>query len=88
MAEMWNVYILKSLKKQRFYIGVSRNLEKRLVDHNRGKTKSTKQYCPWVLVYKEEIRDKNEAYKREYFLKHPVGYLEKLRIISSIGGVA
>jgi len=85
---MWNVYILKSSTGRRYYIGVSQNLEKRLIDHNRGKTKSTKPYRPWVLVYKEEIRDKNEAYKREYFLKHPVGYLEKLRIISSIGGVA
>jgi len=85
---MWKVYILKSSTGRRYYIGVSQNLEKRLIDHNRGKTKSTKPYRPWVLVYKEEIRDKNEAYKREYFLKHPVGYLEKLRIISSIGGVA
>ena len=32
--------------------------------------------------------DKSEAFKREWYLKHPAGYLEKLKIIKNFGGVA
>jgi|GEM_PF-2490299 len=33
------------------------------------------------MIYKELVDDKCEAYKREYHLKHPQGYREKLKII-------
>ena len=75
------VYILKSQKTNRFYIGCTANLEERLKKHNLGKTKSTKPYRPWMLFYKEEFDDKKNAYKREWHLKHPKGYLEKINII-------
>lgn len=85
---MWFVYVLKSMRKKRFYIGVTQNINQRLVDHNRGGTKSTKPYTPWTLIYQEEYTDKKAAYKREYHLKHPVGYSEKLAILNKHGGVA
>ncbi|MFH1111847.1 MAG: GIY-YIG nuclease family protein [Patescibacteria group bacterium] len=82
------VYILKSSIKERYYIGCTSNILKRLEEHNLGKTKSTKFYRPWKLVYKEEFDDKKIAYKREWHLKHPKGYLEKLEIIKNFGGIA
>ena len=82
------VYFLKSKNKERFYIGCTNNLEKRLKEHNLGKTKSTKPYIPWKIFYSEEFVDKKDAYKREWHLKHPKGYLEKLRIIEKHGEVA
>jgi len=69
------VYILKSCSCKKFYIGCTSNLEKRITEHNSGGTKSTRPYRPWKLVHSENFSDKHEAYKREWYLKHPVGYL-------------
>jgi len=79
------VYILKSEKRSRFYIGCTENLEKRIAQHNSGFTKSTKPYRPWVLIYFEKFDSKLEAMKREWYLKHPPGYLEKRSIIEQYG---
>ncbi|MFZ2025521.1 MAG: GIY-YIG nuclease family protein [Microgenomates group bacterium] len=78
----WIVYFLKSDIYKRWYIGVSDNIERRLEEHNKGKSKSTKPYRPWVLKYIESFENKKEAYTREWFLKHPKGYLEKKKIVS------
>ncbi len=66
---MYNVYILKSLKFNRYYIGHSKNLEKRLKQHNQGKVKSTKAYRPWECIYTESFVNKQTAYKREMEIK-------------------
>lgn len=85
------VYILKSLKSHRYYIGSSTDVDKRLVMHNHGSTRSTKLYRPWTIIYTETFQTRSDAEKREWFLKHPPGYLEKKRIIAQYegnGGVA
>lgn len=79
---MFYLYIIQSLKKHRYYIGVSQDIGKRLTAHNKGKTKSTRSYRPWKLFYSEEYVKKSNAYKREYYLKHPSGYIEKRMIIN------
>ncbi|OGK63127.1 hypothetical protein A2334_04700 [Candidatus Roizmanbacteria bacterium RIFOXYB2_FULL_38_10] len=79
---MYYVYILKSGVVNRFYIGVTSNLEKRIKDHNAGWTKSTKPFRPWKIIYKEKFEEKKKAYKREFYLKSPKGYLEKKSIQS------
>ncbi len=66
---MYYLYILKSLSKDWHYIGSTGNLEKRLKEHNQGKTRSTKSYLPFTLFYSEEYSTKTEARKRENFLK-------------------
>jgi putative endonuclease len=81
------VYILKSCARERFYIGCTKDLEKRILQHNAGGTKSTKPYRPWKIIYSESHPNKSQACKREWHLKHPVGYKEKLEIIKN-GGVA
>ncbi|OGG80000.1 hypothetical protein A3A39_01310 [Candidatus Kaiserbacteria bacterium RIFCSPLOWO2_01_FULL_54_13] len=78
---MFFVYILQSVRRKRFYIGVSANVGKRLQEHNAGYTKSTKPYRPWRLIYSEAHPSKTKASKREWHLKHPAGYLEKRSII-------
>jgi putative endonuclease len=86
--EIYYVYILKSEVVNRYYIGCTTDDAKRLKEHNLGKTKSTKPYRPWKLIYKELYTNKQEAYKREWHLKHPKGYLEKIKIIAEHGEVA
>ena len=66
---MYIVYILKSIKFDRYYIGHTANLDKRLKDHNRGKVRSTKAYIPWDIVYQETYSSKSDAYKREIQIK-------------------
>lgn len=77
---MYFLYILNSLDKKHWYIGSSSNIELRLLQHNLGKTRSTRPYRPWQMVYFEDFQTKSDAYKREYFLKSPSGYLEYLAI--------
>jgi len=81
---MYYVYIIKSIATGKFYTGVTENIEKRLKNHNQGGTKSTKPYKPWKIVYKEIFADKHQAYKREFYLKSPKGYLEKKSILSNL----
>ena len=65
----WFVYVLRSIKLERNYVGFSRNVAKRLRQHNSGKTKSTKPFLPWKILFFEEFASKEEALKREKFLK-------------------
>jgi putative endonuclease len=81
---MYYLYILKSIRAGRFYTGVTKNIEERLKNHNKGGTKSTKPFKPWKIVYKEDFTDKKLAFKREHYLKSPKGYLEKKSILSKL----
>lgn len=78
------VYFLRSLKDYKFYIGCTSDLEKRLVYHNSGKNKSTKYRAPFIMVYHEKFDDKHEAFKREFYLKSPKGFVDKKRIIENL----
>jgi putative endonuclease len=66
---MYYVYILKSEKNHRYYIGCTSNIKRRIDDHNKGKVSSTKAFVPWSLVYIENYISKSEAYKRERKIK-------------------
>jgi putative endonuclease len=74
------VYILKSGKDGRLYKGLTRDLEKRIKEHNNGKTKTTKGFRPWELIYKEEFITLKESREREKYFKTGVGrdYLKRL----------
>ena len=63
------VYILESEVDGRLYKGQTSDIEKRIKEHNSGKTKSTKGYVPWKLVYFEKFKTIEEAVHRERFFK-------------------
>jgi predicted GIY-YIG superfamily endonuclease len=46
---MYYTYVLKSEKDGRFYTGVTNDLRKRLLKHNKGIVKSTKYRIPKIL---------------------------------------
>ena len=71
-------YAIRSEKDGQIYKGISKNVEKRLEWHNAGKTKSTKGYRPWELVYVEKIGDLKKARKKEKYYKSGIGR-EKLK---------
>ena len=66
---MFYVYVLKSQKDGRLYIGVTQNLRQRLKKHNQRSNLSTKRRGPFVLVYYEAYRAKKDALIREKKLK-------------------
>ncbi len=66
---MYYVYIIYSIKYDKYYKGFSENPKKRLETHNDGKSRYTKLFIPWKLVYVEEFTDKRQALKREKGLK-------------------
>ena len=63
------VYILQSLKDQRYYIGETCDVEARLHFHNSGKQRSTKSRIPFRLILVEEYPDRETALKREKQIK-------------------
>jgi len=63
------VYILKSKKDLKYYIGFTSNIEARLAYHNAGRQRSTKHRIPFVLVYSEKYLTKSKALAREKQIK-------------------
>lgn len=66
---MFYIYILKSSKDNRTYIGYTNNLEERLKKHNTGQVKSTKFRMPLDIIYSEKFNTSIEARKRELYWK-------------------
>ena len=58
---------------------MSENPESRLKTHNSGKVKSTKHYKPFEFMHKEIAESREEARKREKYLKSAAGrrYLDE-----------
>ncbi|OGI26576.1 MAG: hypothetical protein A2359_03660 [Candidatus Moranbacteria bacterium RIFOXYB1_FULL_43_19] len=71
---MYTVYVLKSSKNEKRYIGyTSKKALKRLGEHNRGCNKWTRYNKPFTMVHLEEFSEKSDAIKRENFLKSGQG---------------
>ena len=66
------VYILHSNKLDRYYVGMTENVEVRLSQHNKGMTFSTKGFRPWRLFFVEEYNTRKEARIREKYSKSGV----------------
>ena len=63
------LYILRSIKNNSYYIGITQNLESRLYKHNSGQVFSTKYNKPWIVIHKEYYETRSEAFGREKYLK-------------------
>jgi len=69
---MFYVYLLKN-KYKKWYIGSTRNLQKRILNHNSSESKSTKYGIPWKLIYCEISLNAKDAMAREKYLKSGMG---------------
>ena len=83
---MYFVYILKSLSDKNHYIGCTTDLERRISEHNAGKTVSLKGRRPLVLLYSETYDNQEAAYKREKQIKSYKAGVAFKKLIQ--GGVA
>ena len=77
------LYIIKSQKDFGYYIGITDNIEKRLLEHNAGKTRSIKSRIPFVFVHSESYDTKTEARKREIQLKK--NYQARKELLEKLG---
>jgi putative endonuclease len=66
---MVHVYILKSLRDNRYYVGSTANLEVRLKHHHNGYTPSTKRFGGVKLVFSQAYPTLKEARRIEKRLK-------------------
>ena len=68
---MWFVYALYNSQKNKIYIGITNNLNRRLIEHNekRGNHYTAKIAGEWRMIYNEEVQNKSAALKREKQLK-------------------
>jgi len=70
---MSSLYILKSLNHNKTYVGITDDLEKRLQEHNSGKSIYTSKFKPWKIIHYEKCENKEEARKREKYYKSTSG---------------
>jgi len=75
-------YVLKSQRFDKYYIGSTSDLKKRIEFHNSSRARYTKRYQPWVLLHSEEFESRQEAVKREYELKR---YKKIKYLLDSLG---
>ena len=66
---MYCVYIIKSRKRNWYYIGFTENSDKRLKEHNLGQVRSTNFYKPFDLVFVQLVDNRLKARDLEKFLK-------------------
>ncbi|MBN1169086.1 GIY-YIG nuclease family protein [Candidatus Woesebacteria bacterium] len=70
---MFYIYVLQSEKDKHFYTGFTDNIKERLIKHNTGSVKSTKNRRPYKLIYFEMSLNKKDALHREKYLKSSWG---------------
>ena len=66
---MYYVYILRSKNFDQNYIGFTKDLKKRFVDHNAGRSKHTKKFRPWELITYMAFNSEDRARSYEEYLK-------------------
>ena len=70
---MYYVYVLKSELDGKLYIGYTENLQSRLKRHQGGEVISTKPRRPFNLIFYEGYKSKEDAKRRERYLKTSKG---------------
>ena len=82
---MHYVYILQSERDKEFYVGRTGDLKRRYSEHQAGRVESTKNRVPLRLLCYEAYNTKEEAARREEFLKTSDGRKDiKKRVVESL----
>jgi putative endonuclease len=67
---MASLYVLQSETTGKFYVGSTNDLDRRLSEHNRDHTPSTRKRGPWKLIHREDFATLLEARRRETEIKN------------------
>jgi putative endonuclease len=66
---MYYVYVLISHKDSKLYTGYTQDLKQRMDYHHKGRVSSTRHRRPLELIYYEGCLKREDATKREKYLK-------------------
>ena len=66
---MFYFYIIYSIKLDRYYLGYTSDIEKRIVEHNTGISSFTSKANDWKILYTESYQTRESAHKRELEVK-------------------
>jgi putative endonuclease len=69
MLKYYYIYVLRSDKDNKFYVGYTEDLKSRFEQHKKGQVSSTKERRPLSLIYSEVCLSKKDALHREKYLK-------------------
>jgi putative endonuclease len=69
VATVFYIYIIRSQRSQRYYVGSTEDVEKRLKEHNAGKSTSTRGGRPWELIHTETFATRSDAMRQEQKIK-------------------
>ncbi len=72
MEKDYRVYVLQN-SADRYYIGLSENIDVRLAQHNAGLSKWTAKYRPWTLIWQSPAMTLSSARQLENLLKRQKG---------------
>jgi putative endonuclease len=67
------VYAIKSKSHNYIYVGMTKNLDMRIYQHNMGRSRATKPYAPFELIYREDCHTRVDARAREKYFKSGSG---------------
>ena len=70
---MYYVYVLRDNKEGKSYIGYTGDLERRVNEHTLGMNHTTRRYSDIKLVFYEGFSSKEDAVRREKYLKTTKG---------------
>ncbi len=81
---MWYVYILRSAKDSRLYVGSTDDLRRRMQEHETGQSKSTRDRRPLKLEAYIAVKEESTARHLEKYLKTGSGIATlRKRILTS-----
>jgi len=72
-TEMFHVYVLRSLRDDGLYIGLTSNLQRRLAQHNAGQVRATRNRRPFELLFSETLPSRQAARSQEKYYKSGFG---------------
>jgi putative endonuclease len=82
---MFHVYVLRSERTGRRYVGSCEDFEDRFRRHNAGESKASKYGAPWILLHKESFATRSDAMMKERYYKSGRGRDELDRLPTDIG---
>lgn len=82
---MFYVYYIKSKSyPEKTYVGFTRDLKQRIIDHNAGKSLYTQEFRPWTLIGLFGFDQEYKALRFEQYLKTNAGRIFLKRYVTSI----
>ncbi|MBN8860298.1 MAG: GIY-YIG nuclease family protein [Sphingobacteriales bacterium] len=87
---MYFVYILYSSSLDKYYVGSTEDVTRRLVEHNMGKGNFSSKGIPWILIITFDFATRSEAVQLELKIKKRgiKRYLQDINAAKSSGSGA